>query len=130
MSDHDGGIEWLLKDIREFVEGGGRIVFRTSEQWDELQRTRIEPGADPRAECAPFDWEMARFQLEQRPRAIAEVRDKDGKLRCIVMDNPRNRVERVVPEDVARWRDPKHREALTKRAREYAASWKPRKNHG
>ena len=84
-------------------------------------RTRITPGADPRAECEPFDWRMARYLLTQRPRAIAEVRGDDGRVRCVVMDNPRARVDRVVPEDVARWRDPKHRAAMTERAREYAS---------
>lgn len=84
-------------------------------------RTRVTPGADPRAECEPFDWRMTRYLLTQRPRAIAEIRGDDGRVRCVVMDNPRARVDRVVPEDVARWRDPKHRAAMTERAREYAS---------
>lgn len=91
----------------------------------DLLRTRIRPGADPRAECEPFDWQTMRHLLARRPHAIAEVTvfDADNRIvgiRCVVMDHPLARVRCVVPEDVARWRDPKHRAALTERARAYA----------
>ena len=92
----------------------------------DFERTRITPGADPRAECWPFDWQTMRHLLAGRSRAIAEVIVFDDDIgsvatRCIVMDHPLAKVRRVVPEDVARWRDPAHREALTARARAHAA---------
>lgn len=91
----------------------------------DFDRTRIMPGANPRSKCEPFDWQTMRHLLARRPHAIAEVAvfDADGRvvgLRCIVMDHPLARVRIVVPEDVARWRDPEHRAELKRRARAYA----------
>lgn len=91
----------------------------------DFNHTCIMPGANPRAKCEPFDWQKMRHLLGQRSRAIAEVAtfDVDGRIvgiRCIVMDHPLARVRVVVPEDVARWRDPEHRAELTRRARAYA----------
>lgn len=103
----------------------GRASVRMSERdalrhAEDMMRTSVEPGADPRAACLPFSWKYMRSLLESRPRAVAEVRGEDGSLRCVVMDDWRARVDRVVPEDLARWRDPDHRQAIEVRARAYA----------
>lgn len=80
-------------------------------------RTRITPGADPRAEWAGGDdakWGTPDPSLE---RVTAS-----GPVMCGVSSIFRSDAWlRYVPEDVVRWRDPEHRAALTARAREYAS---------
>jgi len=101
----------------------------------DLLRTRIEPGADPRAGWNPLDarvfelWRLddagqvqrspqrhRRFCIEIVTSAPAPVFDTlrwDEAL-------PSRKLCRYVPCDVCRWRDPEHRAAMTERARKYA----------
>lgn len=93
---------------------------------DEQARTRIEPGADPRAGWAnelvlptlrAWGERVALFEtVELRPR-VWSVQHALSQLDKTTLSGP----HRYVPCDVRRWRDAKHRVAMSERARAYAA---------
>lgn len=74
-------------------------------------RTRIEPGADPRVERVGG---LVFWPHETGPR------DRPYGV-LVLAPFSRGSDYRYVPEDVRRWRDPRHRAALTQRARAHAA---------
>lgn len=145
----DTWLEEMLQAMADHVARGGRIVFRTPEQYAELQRTRITPGADPRAQWDegedPRDTrglsadENDAGYSQSRARAFRKARRRytRSERRSLFEQNdgPNGGLSwasetyadgrpgslRYVPRDVARWRDPEHREALTQRARAHAA---------
>lgn len=87
---------------------------------EDLIRTRIEPGADPRVPACGTNW-RALWYFVSKGRAIAEEPAANG---TVWFDAPpvwSARTDRYVPVDVLRWRDPEHRAALTARARAHAA---------
>lgn len=93
-------------------------------------RAYVKPGADPRVEWHEDDGSdhTLHSRLPDDPRWF-ENYSIDAPLMAVGVDawkavgwslrSPR--IYRYVPLDVMRWRDPKHREALTERARAYAA---------
>lgn len=99
----------------------------------DLGRTRIEPGADPRAEWVGKADVRAHWRLSDTgrvlrdprmfPRFYAEFGEYDAPVFDTLRESARTRpgVSRYVPFDVARWRDPEHRAAMVERARAYAA---------
>lgn len=136
--------DWLLWAIGAFIAGGGRVVFRTTEQWDELQRTRITPGADPRSpwsakqEQALFEYyrigddgvlERERGRRGSRGRShrryYIECRGPAGTSPAFDTIREHESIRKFeadglayyVPFDVARWRDAAHRAAMLERAR-------------
>lgn len=95
--------------------------------WGDLYdsfRTRVEPGADPRR-----GWAMRVDERDARASMVPvyEVDRTDG-LHAFYSNLGYTLADagylldqaRYVPRDVCRWRDPAHRNELTRRAREYA----------
>lgn len=105
---------------------------RAREIREDFVRTRIVPGANPRAQWKD-EQEVAdaRSFLEKDRCAVIEFYDDEAKALSVALVSytwgwrfvcaPMGGNHHYVPVDVCRWRDPEHREALTKRAREYAA---------
>lgn len=99
----------------------------------DFERTRIAPGADPRASwCSKDDSDHKRAVREADTPRWYETRDAEPRLAWL---NERwnargwrlrsSRAYRYVPADVIRWRDPGHRAELTRRASVHAALPRP-----
>lgn len=116
-----------------------RLRTRTEHERD-FERTRITPGADPRAEWNPNDAALREiWRLDDTGRVLRyrpqsrRVYSRRVYIEITVVGLPvfdtlcdgeaigHGETCRYVPFDVARWRDPKHRAALTARARAHAA---------
>ncbi len=109
---------------------------RAREHMADLVRTRIKPGADPRAMWANSlatssegVIEMLRrhgeglyaYEAESSPRSMPRLWSTGPELSRSVASTTRNLAQRYVPHDVRRWRDVEHRAAMAVRARAYAA---------
>lgn len=95
---------------------------------EDMLRTRITPGADPRAEwmdstndAALREWRdsIAVFETREASPRLWEFVDVLSPNSWLTENSPDEC--RYVPCDVVRWRDPEHRAALIKRASAYAA---------
>lgn len=92
-------------------------------------RTRITPGADPLAEWDDeVQIEAARELMDGGTRVVefSYVDEHGDRINCVSNESLSlqplfDDAHRDVPCDVVRWRDPKHRAAMTERAREYAS---------
>lgn len=111
-----GGVERVLWDHEQ-----------AREHMADLVRTRIEPGADPRALWDSFVDEVD--AASSANPVVYEIQDTNGNIAALYGDSdylvdecgyPRARL-RYVPEDVRRWRNRNHRGFVERRAREWAA---------
>lgn len=91
------------------------------EHFSDFQRTRIPPGADPRAQ-----WRRAAPVVENLFREVVFELGAPSSLTAFVAPYKRANsyvgYAKYVPADVVRWRDPEHRAEMTRRARELAAA--------
>lgn len=91
----------------------------------DYEATRIEPGADPRAEWMDpntpmfYAWGegVVMFETVEPSPRVWSIQYTLSPLDGLTLSGP----HRYVPQDVRRWRDPAHRAKLKRRAREYAA---------